>query len=158
TCGRMATTRAYSSDDAEMRKVITTIALKGDAFVLLDNLTSALGGAALDIVLTSTQWGDRTLGSNRDVDLPMNTVWAATGNNVMLRDDMPRRVMHCRLISPVENPEDRTDFKYPNLLEHVHRERGKLLAAGLTILRAFCVAGRPDQGLRPWGSYEAWSA
>jgi hypothetical protein len=158
TNGRMATTRAYSSDDAEMRKVITTIAIKGDTFVLLDNLTSALGGAALDIVLTSTQWGDRTLGYNRDVDLPINTVWAATGNNVMLKDDMPRRVMHCRLISSVENPEDRTDFKYPDLLAHVRENRGKLLAAGLTILRGYCAAGRPDMHLKPWGSYEAWSA
>jgi putative DNA primase/helicase len=32
------------------------------------------------------------------------------------------------------------------------------LADALTILRAYVVAGRPDQGLAPCGSFEAWSA
>jgi hypothetical protein len=27
----------------------------------------------------------------------------------------------------------------------------------LTILRAFCAAGRPDQKLKPWGSFDGWS-
>lgn len=36
-------------------------------------------------------------------------------------------------------------------------ERHRLLPAALTLLRAYEVAGRPDQGLRPWGSYESWS-
>jgi hypothetical protein len=33
----------------------------------------------------------------------------------------------------------------------------ELLAAVLTILRAYHVAGQPDQGLPAWGSYEGWS-
>ena len=42
-------------------------------------------------------------------------------------------------------------------MQHVRDNRLKLLTAGLTILRAFVVAGRPDAGLKPWGSFEGWS-
>jgi hypothetical protein len=36
--------------------------------------------------------------------------------------------------------------------------RGELLNAALTILKAWHAAGRPTTGLKPWGSYEGWSA
>src|SRR5262245_57668872 len=48
-------------------------------------------------------------------------------------------------------------FRHPNLLQHVRENRLALLTAGLTILRAFVVAGRPEAGLKPWGSFEGWS-
>jgi hypothetical protein len=40
----------------------------------------------------------------------------------------------------------------------VRAQRGALLSAALTILRAFVVAGKPTATLRDWGSYEGWSA
>ena len=47
---------------------------------------------------------------------------------------------------------------HPDLLAWVRRERGRLLVAALTILYAFCRAGRPvPSGLKPWGSFEGWS-
>jgi hypothetical protein len=45
---------------------------------------------------------------------------------------------------PDEHPEERTGFKYPDLLGYVTSNRGELLAAVLTILRASFVAGKPD--------------
>ena len=36
-------------------------------------------------------------------------------------------------------------------------ERRRLLPAALTLLRAYQVAGCPDQALPGWGSYESWS-
>src|SRR5262249_13237116 len=35
--------------------------------------------------------------------------------------------------------------------------REHLLALALTILKAYHLAGRPDFGLKPWGSFESWS-
>jgi hypothetical protein len=32
----------------------------------------------------------------------------------------------------------------------------RLVVAVLTLLRAYMLAGRPSQGLAPWGSFEAW--
>src|SRR5262249_26249997 len=40
----------------------------------------------------------------------------------------------------------------------VGENRPRLLAAALTILRGYCAAGRPDQELPAWGSFEGWSA
>jgi len=36
-------------------------------------------------------------------------------------------------------------------------QRRRLLASALTILSAYCQAGRPRQDLKPWGSFEGWS-
>src|SRR5262249_45340501 len=51
----------------------------------------------------------------------------------------------------------RSGFKHPDLLGTIGSRRGELLGAALTILRAYCVAGRPDQNLTPWGSFDGWS-
>ena len=71
--------------------------------------------------------------------------------------DTARRVCHTRLESPEERPEERGGFQYPDLLAHVAANRPRLLGAALTILRAYDLAGRPQQGLRPWGSFDGWS-
>lgn len=69
-----------------------------------------------------------------------------------------RRCAHIRLESPEERPERREGFKHPNLLSWVRAERPRLVVAALTVLRAFCVAGRPMvRRLPAWGSFEGWS-
>ena len=62
-----------------------------------------------------------------------------------------------RLESPEENPEERTGSRHPDLLAWVRQERPRLTVAAMTILRGYCVAGRPDMGLTPWRSFEGWS-
>lgn len=144
------------SDD-EQRKKITSIVMSGEPIVLIDNIERPLGGENLDSALTATTWSDRELGTNRIVTLPMMSVWWATGNNVELVGDMSRRIAHIRLQSPLENPEDRTDFHEEKLLAHVLDRRAEYLRAALTILRAYHVAGRPRVAIKPWGSFEGWS-
>jgi hypothetical protein len=90
-------------------------------------------------------------------DVPLYSTWYATGNNVILVGDTSRRVVHIRLESPEENPEDCADFHHSDLLAWMRQERPRLTAAAVTILAAYCAAGRPDLGLTPWGSFEAWS-
>ncbi len=151
---RMAAPR----DDEEARKRITAVALAGEPAVLIDNVAGLLGSASLDAALTGTSWSDRILGrSEMTGALPLFTVWFATGNNVILGADTARRTLHIRLESPEERPEERTGFRHPDLLAWVRENRGRLAVACCTILRAFHLAGRPDQGLKPWGSFEGWS-
>jgi hypothetical protein len=147
----------YTDDEDELRKRITSLAIAGDRLVLFDNLAGKFGNATLDAALTGISWRDRVLGGNRMAEAPLYMTWFATGNNVVLGGDTPRRVCHVRLESPDENPEQRDDFRHPNLLRWVKGHRARLLAAALTVLRGYCVAGRPDQGLPTWGSYEGWS-
>ncbi len=158
--GRAMPRSTNTEDDAEQRKVITTHAVEGTPAVLIDNIGGALGTPALDAALTSTIWSDRILGATKSTGaLPLWTLWFASGNNVVLRGDLPRRVLHVRIEAPVEKPEERSEFRHPRLIEWVKSERPRLVAAALTILRAFVAAGRPGSDSLPtWGSYEAWSA
>jgi hypothetical protein len=155
--GQTATVATYTSDDDEMRKRITSLVLSGDRLVLLDNLEGRFGSAALDAALTATSWKDRLLGTNRVVAAPMVATWFATGNNVAVAADTARRTCHIRLESPEERPETRQGFTHPDLVGWVGENRPGLLGAALTILAAYCTAGRPDQSLTAWGSYEGWS-
>src|SRR4030095_7861397 len=69
-----------------------------------------------------------------------------------------RRVIHVRLDVLDEYPELRQGFRHPNLIPWIRAERPRLLAAALTILSAFCRAGRPTHGLEAFGSFEGWSS
>jgi|HubBroStandDraft_4_1064222.scaffolds.fasta_scaffold25411_1 putative DNA primase/helicase len=57
----------------------------------------------------------------------------------------------------MESPESRA-FQIPDLGEYLKTHRTDLVAAALTILRAFHVAGHPRQQIKPWGGFEDWSA
>lgn len=155
--GRRMPRMVNPSDEDEARKRITSVALAGDPLVLIDNVTGRLGNAALDAALTGTRWSDRILGGNKMVDLPLRATWFATGNNIMLRADTARRCCHCRLESPEENPEERTGFQIPRLIEHAREHRLELLTAALTMLSWYGTSGRENCNLVPWGSYEGWS-
>jgi hypothetical protein len=148
---------ANSVDDNEWDKRILAAAIAGDPLVLIDNIGAELGCASLDAALTATSWKGRLLGKSEMAELPLSITWCASGNNVILAADTSRRVCPIRLASPLENPEERTGFHHPNLIRHVRQNRPALLCAALTILRGYHTAGRPDQGLPPWGSYEGWS-
>lgn len=155
--GREASPTSYTNDSEELRKVITAIALAGDRIVNFDNVVGRLGNDVLDRLLTGTKWKDRLLGSNTTIDLPMTTTFFATGNNVRVGADTARRIIHIRQESPVESPETRDGFAYPNLREHLRREHPLLLRATLDILSSYIRSGRPKMGLKPYGSFEGWS-
>lgn len=156
--GRPATKTAMPDGEEELRKRITAHALAGDRAVLFDNIARPLGGSALDAVLTATSWSDRILGRSENArDLPLLTLWLATGNNLEFRGDLIRRVLYVRLDAQQERPEERGGFRHPRLLRWIEGARPQLVVAGLTVLRAYMVAGRPDQALRSWGSFEGWS-
>ncbi|MBE3098077.1 MAG: hypothetical protein IMZ44_13245 [Planctomycetes bacterium] len=156
--GRDVAVSTYAHDGDELRKRITSIALAGDRLVLLDNIDGAFGNATLDRLLTATRWKDRILGRNEECNLPLTATWYATGNNVAIAADTARRVVHIRLDTMNEHPDQRTGFRHPNLLEWVDENRPRLLAATLTILTAYFKAGCPAQALPPYGSFEGWSA
>jgi hypothetical protein len=154
--GSKIAARAYEHDDREMKKAITAIAIEAIPAVMLDNIAGRLGGASLDAVLTSTVWSDRILGESRTTgDLPMKTIWTATGNNLVYGGDLGRRVLPMRLTTPEEKPEDRTEFRHKDLFGWIEQNRARLAVAALTILRAYILAGKPDQG-GSWGSFESW--
>ncbi|HEY9592889.1 MAG TPA: hypothetical protein VHE79_00330, partial [Spirochaetia bacterium] len=148
-----------SSNEEELRKRITSTLMGGRGLVLVDNLPNdgELGNATWDRLLTGSSWEDRILGESTLVTLPNHTLWLFSGNNVQLRGDTTRRILHIRLETPLERPEQRkpSEFRHENLLAYVDSERVSLVRDVLTILRAWVVAGRP-RGTVTLGSYEDW--
>ncbi len=149
----------HPDDQAEMQKTLLSIAMGGDRLVLFDNVATgaAIGGSALDRVLTARTMKGRILGrSEMTPELPVDVVFYATGNNLGIKGDALRRVVPCRPDTNEERPEERRNFTIPgDLLTYVKLNRGRLVTAALTILRVYVVAGRPDQKLIPM-DYSAW--
>jgi hypothetical protein len=83
--------------------------------------------------------------------------WIATGNNIRLAGDLPRRCYWSRLDAERSRPWERKGFKHPDLLGWVGEHRGELLAALLTMVRAWIVAGKLRANVRPLGSFERWA-
>jgi putative DNA primase/helicase len=79
----------------------------------------------------------------------------ATGNNVRVRGDLVRRTLTCRLDANVERPELRKFDRNP--IAEVMADRGKYIAAALTIARAY-LAMKPVGNVNPLGGFSAWSA
>lgn len=155
--GRPSARKVYTDDDNEMRKAITSVLLEGIPSVLLDNIDRSFGGASLDAVLTSRTYSDRVLGANRTTgDLPADTIWTLTGNNVSYVGDMVRRVLPVRLMSQHERPEDRTDFAQRDLLSHVTAIRAGLVVRVVRVMQAYLLAGRPVQPGGQWGGFSQW--
>jgi putative DNA primase/helicase len=89
--------------------------------------------------------------------LPWTCVLAATGNNLTVEADTIRRVVPCRIEPGEERPAERGGYRIPDLLAHARAHRPALLAAALTVVRGYITAGRPDQNLSHFGSFEQWS-
>ncbi len=159
TTGRTAALMSAPAGDEEFRKRLTSVLMDGPTVVTIDNIENRLSSPSFASVLTAHNWHDRMLGTTGMVTLPQRATWIATGNNIKLGGDMPRRCYWIRLDTQLARPWQRPTegFRHPNLLGWVSENRGELLAALLTIARAWFVAGKPVAEVPPLGSFEAWA-
>ncbi|MBZ5592778.1 MAG: hypothetical protein LAP39_11115 [Acidobacteriia bacterium] len=141
----------------EWRKQLTSVLREGSAIVILDNVKYRLDSADLCKALTETIHGDRILGQSQIINLPVRCTWIATGNNIQLGGDMPRRCYWVRMDAKCPRPFERTGFQHKRLKQYTLAHRGELLAALLTLARAWFVAGRPQPDVIPVGSFEDWT-
>ena len=155
TTGQPASVIPPSKDDAELDKRITGAVAAGRPIILLDNVDE-LRGTTLAAVLTGRQWGGRLLYSNDTVDVAPRCLWLANGNNPQASGELTRRIVYVRMVAPVANPAARQNFRIPDLIPWCMKNRAALVAAILTIIRAWIVAGRPG-GVPLMGSFDSWS-
>jgi hypothetical protein len=153
--GRVASTATLTHEE-ELYKHITSLVLAGVPLVQFEDVEGSIHSKPLERAITSEMWQARKLKTNDDINMPQYIVWVTTGNNYTFRSTFERRFILLELDAKVERPADRSGFRYSNLLEHVHTNRPQLVAAALTILRAFFKAGRPHPGYVPMGGFKAW--
>jgi putative DNA primase/helicase len=152
--GREAAPIAQGKTAEEFEKRLGAILLEGDGCVAIDNCETPLGGEFLCQGLTQPSLKVRVLGKSVMVEVSTAALFTATGNNLTFIGDMGRRALLCQLDPGVERPELRKFTFDP--VKVVKNSRGVIVAAALTILRAYHVAGRPFQ-VAPLGSFADWS-
>jgi putative DNA primase/helicase len=146
---------ARGSDD-EFEKKLSASLLSGDQIILIDSVEPPLGGQLLSQVLTQHAVKLRPFGKLQNVTVPSTATIAATGNNLELYGDMPRRTLVCRLDPQTERPE-LLEFDFEPLARTKER-RVSLLTAALTILRAWLSLDKAPEGMpTPLGSFEDYS-
>lgn len=139
----------------EVGKVIGALLMEGASMVVLDE-AEQLGSPALNMALTSASLRVRVLGRSQTARVPQRATWIALGNNPRIRGDMVRRFYRVRLDAKVSVPWART-FERGNLREWTAHNRGRLVAAALTVARAWHVAGRPGKPEQRLGGFEDWT-
>ena len=146
-------------NEDEWRKKITSILMTSAPFVLLENIpdNTTIDSPSLAAALTSKQWSDRILGRSESICLPSRTVWAATGNNLRVAGDLPRRSYSVRMDANEERPWERSGFHIKRLEQYVRDRRGDLLSAALTIVRAWYTNGKPRAEVPTLGSFDEWA-
>jgi DNA polymerase-1 len=142
----------------ELRKRLLALAAQGVRFHILDNMENMVWSPELAAFLTSTRWEDRKLGVSETPDYPNRMIIALTGNHVRVGGDIARRTVLIRLRNEHDRPEERSDFRYDPITDHVLRERPRLLRAMYTIVAAWHRGGRVVPANSPrMGSFQAWA-
>ena len=142
-------------DEIEMEKRLGAALMTGQPLISIDNVSGELGGDALCQITERPVVDIRVLGQSKNMRIEAGgTSVFATGNNFTFVGDMHRRVITINLDAGMERPELR-QFKF-DPVERVLDDRGKYIAAALTVCRAYFVAGRPDKASK-LASFEGWS-
>ncbi len=152
--GRRAAVVSLGRDPAEAGKRLAAGLLAGDSPLAADNVETPLGDELLCQAITQPWLSIRPLGSSTPVRVPARTALAATGNNLVIRGDLTRRVMMIRIDAGMERPETR---EYDgDILAELLARRAELIAAAVTMTMAYHVAGCPHVAIPPLGGFGAW--
>jgi hypothetical protein len=153
--GETAPVFAQGTTLEEFEKRFSVQLMMGRQIIAIDNINSDLDGDLLNQFLTQGNVDLRILGESRVVTVRCLTVITATGNNLRLVGDLTHRSLIARLDPKTERPELR-QFDYDPLTD-ARENRSELVAAALTILKAYAVAGMPGrppqlQGFGEWSN------
>ena len=152
--GRLCPVITALKNIEETEKRLGAIILSGMSVVSLDNCAHDLSGELLCQIAERPMIKVRILGRSEMPDCECHTAVFATGNNIAFKGDMVRRGFACHLESLEEQPELRA-FQQ-DALKQAAADRGRYVAAALTIIRAYLTTGAP-RVCGPFGSYAEWS-
>jgi putative DNA primase/helicase len=152
--GRICPVATAGRNEEETEKRLGGLLLAGFPIISIDNMSDALGGDLLCQAVERPIIRLRPLGRSEIVEIESRATIFATGNNLIVAGDMTRRTLLAHLDAQMERPEER-QFSF-DPVQHVISDRGSYVAACLTIVRAYLLAGCPDK-LPQLASFGAWS-
>jgi phage/plasmid primase-like uncharacterized protein len=153
--GQLMPVLAAGRTEEETEKRLGAALISGQPLISIDNVNGELGGDALCQMVERPIVEIRILQKSELVRIEARgTSMFCTGNNIIIVADLVRRVLTAMLDTKLENPEQREFKKDPVAM--VLEDRGKYIAACLTICRAYIIADYPDKAKR-LPSFEPWS-
>ena len=161
TTGRHPDRVTYCNGEmVEFEKRVAATCRVASGVVLLDNLSGIMSSAMLAELLTADDsFTARDLGTSRNLSFnPRNFVIMGTANNVTMTAELVNRTLPIRLNAGVERPDQRTDFRHPDVKDYLVDNLPRLRNAALSLVHHWLEKGRPTatelpQALR---RYPAW--
>ena len=133
---------SYPTTSEEATKVILSLLLTSPACVELDDMdTDWLPHGPIKRMLTAEHITDRILGVSKTATVSTRTLFLGSGNNVGPIRDLLRRVLTIHIDPRCATPATMSYKSAP--VDRVRKERGRYVAAVLTIIQAWRAAGSP---------------
>ena len=152
--GERCPVKSVAPREEETEKRLIGAALAGHPIIALDNCNGILSGDFLAQVSERPVLEVRALGASTLYRINNTFTCFANGNNIIIYGDLTRRCVRAMLDANTEDPTSRTFTGDP--VRTVMADRGRYVAAVLTIALAYIAAGRPNPPRRVL-SYEGWS-
>lgn len=157
--GRMpAVVTSEKGDEEELRKHIDGIMLSGRPAVILDNLKagSEIVSQTINQLLTEPMRSVRVLGKNeKEYTAVCSQLVILNGVNISVPADLVRRCLRVSMDRKMERAQD-YQFKRPQLLDDVARDRVAILRDIHTVIRAFELSGE-SVPVTTYNGYDEWN-
>jgi hypothetical protein len=148
---------SYPKNSEEASKVILALLIKNPAVIEFDDMDSDWNPHGIILrMFTAEHITERILGVSKTATVSTRTLFLGSGNNVGPVRDLLRRVLTIHVDPRCSTP---ATIKYKgNPVEQVRRERGKYVAAVLTIIQAWRKCGSHKTEVESIVSFSgAWS-
>jgi hypothetical protein len=148
---------SYPPTSEEATKAILSLLLPSPAVIEFDDMTTDwIPHGIINRLLTAESITDRILGVSKTATVSTRTLFLASGNNVGPVRDLLRRVLTININHRCATPA--TKFYSGTPVDDVRKDRGRYVAAVLTIILAWKAAGSPRAEVENIVTYGgAWS-
>lgn len=137
---------SYPTTSEEATKVILSLLLTSPAVIEFDDMdTDWIPHGTIKRMLTADKITDRILGVSKTATVSTRTLFLGSGNNVGPVRDLLRRVLTIHIDPRCATPATMTYKGFP--VDRVRKQRGRYVAAVLTIILAWRKAGSPRAGV-----------
>lgn len=149
-------TMGYSERSEEfVKRLVSTLRMLPE-WIVVPNVSVRVENDDLTDVISRGEYYGRLLGVSEILHLPARGVWTMTSNNAQLTPDMARRAVRIRIDARVERPEQRGDFRHPDLKSWVIEHRPEIAWSCLVLVQRWIAAGKKP-GTASLGGFAHWA-
>lgn len=143
--------------ERDVKNKILSLLMEGRKCIIIDNLSETLDSPCLASCLTSREYSDRMLHTNKNISLATRLLWVFTGNNIKIAGDLNRRILVTRIDPKMESGDVLSRSFKIDPARYCLNHRKELVLAALTILSGFYSSRQIELSVGRTPSFEEWS-